>query len=269
MGEIFAPLESFLAALHGLDETGLFLEIARQSLLHQLVGIAALHGGGLCQLRFQFPGDVHFHLVGSPSLRIHRTRRRGRRQHDCDLVAIDLSAGSGVMRVALGVGRAQLLIAVLHFHGQLAGNVGRALADDLADLAHGRKLFGELHVFAAVLPANAASGLLGDRLLPALTGAARLGTLRILTIVSGLRVLGIGLLPVSRLLSLFAGLALLLAAVLRAGLLLRSLGPRLLPHAIHQTGHGVAEFAEQPGVFTRIACGLLVVALSLFARLAG
>ena len=42
MGEIFAPLESFLAALHGLDEAGFFLEIARQSLLHQLVGIAAL-----------------------------------------------------------------------------------------------------------------------------------------------------------------------------------------------------------------------------------
>src|ERR1022692_2073329 len=208
-----------------------------------------------------FPGRLLAHLL-EVLLDVGLQRHR-------DLVAIDLSAGSGVMRVALGVGRAQLLIAVLHFHGQLAGNVGRALADDLADLAHGRKLFGELHVFAAVLPANAASGLLGDRLLPALTGAARLGTLRILTIVSGLRVLGIGLLPVSRLLSLFAGLALLLAAVLRAGLLLRSLGPRLLPHAIHQTGHGVAEFAEQPGVFTRIACGLLVVALSLFARLAG
>jgi hypothetical protein len=76
----------------------------------------------------------------------------------------------GVMRVALGVGRAQLLIAVLDFHGQLSGDIGRALADDLADLAHGRKLFGELHVFAAVLPANAAAGLLGGRLLPALAG---------------------------------------------------------------------------------------------------
>ena len=27
MGEIFAPLQSFLAALHGPDETGFFLEV--------------------------------------------------------------------------------------------------------------------------------------------------------------------------------------------------------------------------------------------------
>ena len=70
MGEIFAPLESFLAALHGLDETGLFLEIARQSLVNQLVGIAALHGGGLCQLRFQFPRDVHLEPESARSARL-------------------------------------------------------------------------------------------------------------------------------------------------------------------------------------------------------
>ena len=33
MGEIFASLQSFLAALHGLDEAGFFLEIARKNIL--------------------------------------------------------------------------------------------------------------------------------------------------------------------------------------------------------------------------------------------
>jgi hypothetical protein len=46
MGQIFAPPESFLAALHGRDEAGLLLEVARKSILHQLVGAAALLGGG-------------------------------------------------------------------------------------------------------------------------------------------------------------------------------------------------------------------------------
>src|SRR5580658_8146726 len=65
MGKIIAPLETFFAALHGLDKAGFFLEIARKSILHQLVGAAALLGGGVGQLRFQFPSDVHFHLFDS------------------------------------------------------------------------------------------------------------------------------------------------------------------------------------------------------------
>src|SRR5271165_3467587 len=65
MGEIFAPPEGFLAALHGLDEAGFFVEVARKSILHQLVGAAALHGGGVGQLCFQFPCDAHFHFYGS------------------------------------------------------------------------------------------------------------------------------------------------------------------------------------------------------------
>jgi hypothetical protein len=174
-----------------------------------------------------------------------------RLQRDRNLVAVDLPASLGVMRVALCVLCAQLLIAVFDFDSKLSRDIGGALADDFADLAHGRKLFGQLHVFAAVLPADAAARLLGGGLLPALAGAAGLRILRVLAIVSGLSVFGIGLLPVSRLLALLsilsgiAGLALLLASVLRTGLLLRSLGSTLLPHAIHQTGHGVAEFAEQ------------------------
>ena len=41
MGEILVPLQGFLAALHGLDETGFFLEIVRENILHQLVRFAA------------------------------------------------------------------------------------------------------------------------------------------------------------------------------------------------------------------------------------
>jgi hypothetical protein len=65
MGKVIATLESVLAAFHGLDEAGFFLEIARQHILHQVVGIPALLGGRLRELRFQFPGDMYFHFVGS------------------------------------------------------------------------------------------------------------------------------------------------------------------------------------------------------------
>jgi hypothetical protein len=67
MGKVIATLESVLAPFHGLDEAGFFLEIARQHILHQVVGIPALLGGRVRELRFQFPGDMHFHFVGSCS----------------------------------------------------------------------------------------------------------------------------------------------------------------------------------------------------------
>ena len=65
MGEVLATLRSVLAAVHGLYKAGFLLEIARQHILHQVVGIPALLGGRARELRFQFPGDVHFHFVGS------------------------------------------------------------------------------------------------------------------------------------------------------------------------------------------------------------
>jgi hypothetical protein len=67
MGEVLATLESVLAAFHGLDKAGFFLEIARQHILHQVVGIPALPGGRARELRFQVPGDMYFHFVGSIS----------------------------------------------------------------------------------------------------------------------------------------------------------------------------------------------------------
>jgi hypothetical protein len=65
MGEVLATLQSVLTAFHGLDKAGFFLEIARQYILHQVVGIPALLGGRMRELRFQFPVDMYFHFVGS------------------------------------------------------------------------------------------------------------------------------------------------------------------------------------------------------------
>jgi hypothetical protein len=45
MGGVIATLEGALSAFHGLDKAGFFLEIARQHILYQVVGIPALLGG--------------------------------------------------------------------------------------------------------------------------------------------------------------------------------------------------------------------------------
>jgi hypothetical protein len=82
MGEVLATFESILAAFHGLDKAGFLLEIARQHILHQVVGIPALLGGRVREFRFQFPGDMYFHFVGSFSentLLCHRAGLPGRR----------------------------------------------------------------------------------------------------------------------------------------------------------------------------------------------
>src|ERR1035437_4219386 len=65
MGEVFAALQRVLATLHRLHEAGFFFEIARQNILHQLIGLAALLDGGVRQLRFEFGCDVYFHRLGS------------------------------------------------------------------------------------------------------------------------------------------------------------------------------------------------------------
>ena len=69
--EIFASLQGFLAAPYGLGEAGFFLEIARNDILQQLVGIAALLSCGVRQLRFKFRRKMHFH-VSAPVIRIRR-----------------------------------------------------------------------------------------------------------------------------------------------------------------------------------------------------
>jgi len=61
MSEEFAAVKGFLAALHGIDEAGLFLEVARQHALNEFVGSAALAGGRVREFRREFLTDVHFH----------------------------------------------------------------------------------------------------------------------------------------------------------------------------------------------------------------
>src|SRR5271157_3613867 len=65
MGEALAMLQGVFAAFHRLDKAGFFLEIARQHILHQVIGIPALLGGRVRELRCQFPGDMYVHFVGS------------------------------------------------------------------------------------------------------------------------------------------------------------------------------------------------------------
>jgi hypothetical protein len=65
VGEILASLQSFLASLYRLNEAGFFFEIARKNVLHQFGRIAALLGGGVCELRFEFGGGNAL-----PSLRL-------------------------------------------------------------------------------------------------------------------------------------------------------------------------------------------------------
>jgi len=42
MGEVLALAERCVTAFHGSDEASLFVEILRQNVLHQFVGVAAL-----------------------------------------------------------------------------------------------------------------------------------------------------------------------------------------------------------------------------------
>jgi hypothetical protein len=58
-------------------EKHLFIKLARQKVLHQIVGIAALLGGDLRQFRLQLPSNVQFHFVRLPSLLSQTQKRRG------------------------------------------------------------------------------------------------------------------------------------------------------------------------------------------------
>jgi len=76
MGKVLTPLQSLFAALHGHNETGLFLEVTRNNVLYQLVRIAALPGCRVRQLRLDFGWKVYFHCFGSfPLEYVNRLRR--------------------------------------------------------------------------------------------------------------------------------------------------------------------------------------------------
>src|ERR1041385_4536512 len=74
---------------------------------------------------------------------------------------MDFASGLRVGRLTLSPWRLELLLTGPDLHHHLAGDVGRALAENLADLAHGRELFGFARRLVAILGANAALGTLG------------------------------------------------------------------------------------------------------------
>src|SRR5579862_1980638 len=116
----------------------------------------------------------------------------------------------------------QLLLAVSHFDHHLAGDVLRALAENLADLAHGLELLGFLGGFVAVGRADAALGILGCVLVRRFLGALGVRGLFLVARVALLIALRVALgLLLLALLALLARLVLLaLLAVLRILLLL-------------------------------------------------
>src|SRR5262249_4638056 len=105
------------------------------------------------------------------------------------LVAIDLAARLPVRGFALGIRRLELLLGGIHFNRHFTRHVGRSLADDLTDLAHGGELLGQFRVLRSVLLADAASGIVAGLLVRALTAALAFGRLSAVGVVARLAVL--------------------------------------------------------------------------------
>src|SRR5262249_36118378 len=152
---------------------------------------------------------------------------------------------------AIGVLRAKLLLGRVHFDRHFSGHISRPLADNLADLAHRRELFGQPGVLGAILSADAAAGIVAGLLIGALAAALTLGALASLGVTARLPVLRVGGLPPPFLLalpgrSLLIPLPLLrfLPAVL-PGLRLRFLPAVLRPHTGQQILHRVLDLGRK------------------------
>ncbi len=61
MGEKFAPFESRLAAFYGFDKTVLFLEVAGDDILHNLIRVEALLRCSLGKPGLQISVEMNFH----------------------------------------------------------------------------------------------------------------------------------------------------------------------------------------------------------------
>src|ERR1019366_3859051 len=189
-----------------------------------------------------------------------------------DFVAADFRAPLSVLCTLLRIGRAQLLIGGLHFHGGFAADVGGALAEDLADLAHGGELLGVTDGLIAILAADAAAGLLAGLLGIAL--ALPFPLLRVLGILGFLAVLAF-----LRIALLAALLRLAILAVLLLGARRLALGGFLLFALLlgallvllgfgfgHQILEGVLQLAHEAGTFAR-TFGILLLAVRLLVAL--
>src|ERR1022692_826543 len=189
-----------------------------------------------------------------------------------DFVAADFRAPLSVLRTLLRIGRAQLLIGGLHFHGGFAADVGGALAEDLADLAHGGELLGVTDGLIALLAADAAAGLLAGLLGIAL--ALPFPLLRVLGVLGFLAVLAF-----LRIALLAALLGLAILAVLLLGARQLALGGFLIFALLlgallvllgfgfgHQILEGVLQLAHEAGTFAR-TFGILLLAVRLLVAL--
>src|ERR1700693_1333809 len=136
-----------------------------------------------------------------------------------DFVAIDLASGFGVLGCALRVLGLQLLLAGGDFHHYFSGHVLRALADNLADLAHRGQFRRLARGFVAILLADAALAVRRVGLIRTLAFALALRRLlrAVLRLLIALRLsagVAIGLLLALRLRRIrFGALALLLAGL--------------------------------------------------------
>src|SRR5215471_6852891 len=194
-----------------------------------------------------------------------------RLQRHRHFVSGNLGARLRMLRALARVGRAQLLIGGLHFDRRLASQVCRALAQNLADLSHGRELLGVLDILIAILAADAAAGLLARLLGIALALALALlrvfGVLGFLAVLAFLRVALLALLRRAFLAVLLLRPLLRLAGI-RLLLFLRSLLLTLLLlrlHAREQILERVLHLAHQRG----FVVGVLVLLAFLIALLLG
>jgi hypothetical protein len=65
MGKVLTPLQRLFAALHGLNETGFFLEVARNNVLYQLLRICGPAGLPSASALPRLRVEVYFHCFGS------------------------------------------------------------------------------------------------------------------------------------------------------------------------------------------------------------
>src|SRR5262245_27831150 len=111
-------------------------------------------------------------------------------------IAIDLGPALRMLRAALCVRRPDLLAGGFYLHRGLARHRLRPLADNLADLAHRRQLFGLLDALVAVLAAHSAARLIARLLRVVFAGAFTIGILRVVGLIARLTFLRIALLSV-------------------------------------------------------------------------
>src|SRR5262249_22842788 len=123
-----------------------------------------------------------------------------RLEGDRDFVAPDFATALAVLQAAIGVGRAQLLAGVLHFHGGFTGYVLRSVAEQFVDFPHGGQIGRLFHTLVAIPATYTAAGLFTGLLRFLLAGGFAIGILTVAALFARLAFLRV---------ALFGGLAVL------------------------------------------------------------